>query len=180
MANAKHYVLVSITLGAIAMVSAGAIGLVNMFTNKKIAQNEVDKVNSAITTLFGDGSSVSKESNIAEYNLDSTYSYLGTVYTVNSGDTLLGYGFRTAGSNAYGKIVLIVGFSVESNAFKGLVPVVNEQTYASTLVDNYIIPVNAGDRNIDDVSCGATYGAKLVESMVNEAKDAMAKINGAS
>ena len=177
MPKIKHYILTSITLGSIALVSAGAIGLVNMFTNKKIAQNEIDKTNSAITTIFGEGASIAKESSLEDFNIENNYSYLGTIYTVNLNEDLLGYGFKTSGSNAYGKIVLIVGFTVTANAFKGLYPVVNEQSYASTLVDNYITPLNEGSRNLDDVSCGATYGAKLVEAMVNEAKDAMEKVN---
>lgn len=179
MPNAKHYILTSITLGAIAMVSAGAIGLTNMLTNKKIAQNEVDKINSAIVELFGESATVAKESSLEEFGIQNSYSYLGTVYTVNTGESLYGYGFRTSGSNAYGKIVLIIGFTVSNNAFVGLNPIVNEQTYASTLVDEYINPVNNNTRDLDDVACGATFGARLIESMVNEAKDAMTKINGA-
>ena len=177
MPNVKHYVLTSITLGAIALVSAAAIGLTNMFTNKQIAQNEENKTNLAISDIFGEGASIAKESSLADFEIENNYSYVGTVYTVNLGEDLLGYGFRTSGSNAYGKIVLIVGFTVATNSFKGLYAVVNEQSYASTLVDNYITPLNAGDRNVDDVSCGATYGAKLVRDMVSEAQDAVSKIN---
>ena len=74
----------------------------------------------------------------------------------------------------YGKITLIVGMN-STYQFVKLSVVVNEQTYASTLVDNYINPLNDGSGNIDDVSCGATYGAKLVRDMVNEATDAASK-----
>ncbi len=177
MPNVKHYVITSITLGAIALVSAAAIGLTNVLTNKQIAQNEVDKTNLAISEIFGEGASIAKESTISDFEIEGNYSYLGTVYTVNLNEDLLGYGFRTSGSNAYGKIVLIVGFAVPTNAFEGIYAVVNEQSYASTLVDNYIDPVNSNERNIDDVSCGATYGAKLVRDMINEASDAIEKIN---
>ena len=53
----------------------------------------------------------------------------------------------------------------------GTYTIVNEQTYASTLVDNYLVPLNNGSRDLDDVTCGATYGAKLVRDMVNEAQE---------
>jgi len=70
----------------------------------------------------------------------------------------------------YGKISLIAGFDVATHNFMSLYLVSNEQTYASTLVDNYVTPLNSGDRDLEDVSCGATYGAKLIRDMVNEAK----------
>ena len=87
--------------------------------------------------------------------------------------------FRTTGSNSYGKISLLVGFNyyqipggeVCEYVFDSISVIVNEQTYASTLVDNYINPVNDNTRNYEDVSCGATYGAKLIRDMINEAKE---------
>ena len=56
--------------------------------------------------------------------------------------------------------------------------VVNEQTYASTLVENYIDPVNNGEREISDTSCGATYGAKKIAEMINEAELAAGELWG--
>ena len=70
----------------------------------------------------------------------------------------------------YGKISLLVGFD-RYKVFKGTYTLVNEQTYASTLVDNYLVPLNGGDKELDDVTCGATYGAKLVRDMVKEAQE---------
>ena len=76
----------------------------------------------------------------------------------------------------YGKISLIIGFEAKNHTFIGLYTVVNEQTYASTLEDNYLIPVNNDEREYSDVSCGATYGAKLVRDMVDEASSAVKEI----
>ena len=71
----------------------------------------------------------------------------------------------------YGKISLLIGFNLD-NQFLSLSIITNEQTYASTLKDNYIDLLNKGERDLDDVSCGATYGAKLVRDMIKESNQA--------
>ena len=86
--------------------------------------------------------------------------------------TLNGWAVRADGSNSYGKISFIVGFGLDKT-FKGIYMISDGQTYASTLEENYIDPMNAG--NVDytsdtDVSCGATYGAKLVKAMIEDSK----------
>ena len=89
-------------------------------------------------------------------------------YKVNDNkDSQIGWAIKTTGSNMYGKISLIAGFNDEK-VFLGTYLVVNEQTYASTLVKNYINPLNDGEDV--DVHCGATYGAKLVKNMIDEAQ----------
>ena len=167
MAKVKHYVLVAITLGAIAASSALLIGATNMFTKESIAQNEQNKINSGIAGIFGESAKISNESSIE----NDDYKYVNYVYEISANESEIGYAFRTTGSNMYGKVSLIIGFNIE-NKFVSLSVVTNEQTYASTLVDNYIIPLNNGSRDVDDVTCGATYGAKLVRDMVNEASKA--------
>ena len=167
MANVKHYILTSVTLGAIAAASALLIGGANMITRQKIAQNELDKINSGIASIYGDSAVISNETDIK----NDAYKYVEHVYEISVSEAASGYAFRTTGSNMYGKISLIVGFNLDSD-FIRLTIVTNEQTYASTLVDNYIVPLNESSRDLNDVTCGATYGAKLVRDMVNEAKQA--------
>ena len=167
MAKVKHYVLVSVTLGAIAAASALLIGATNMLTKESIAQNEQNKINSGIAGIFGDSAKISSESKIE----NDDYKYVNYVYEISANDSEIGYAFRTTGSNMYGKVSLIIGFTLD-NKFVSLSVVVNEQTYASTLVDNYIVPLNEGARDLYDVNCGATYGAKLVRDMVDEAQQA--------
>ena len=56
----------------------------------------------------------------------------------------------------------------------------NEQTYASTLVENYVDPIkNANNKEdaIEDVKCGATWGATLIRDMINDAHGVVTKIN---
>ena len=168
----KRYIITSITLGLIAAGSGALIGLTHLVTKDKIAQNEKDRINAGISEIFGNSASILSENEI------SGYKYTNYLYHVN--ETSLA--FRTEGSNSYGKVSLLVGFNYVGEEdegeykFAGLYVVVNEQTYASTLVANYLEPVNGGTRDIEDVSCGATYGAKLVRDMVNEAKEVADKL----
>lgn len=164
MDNAKKYILTGVVLGSIAAVSAGLIAVTNLVTAKKIEQNEIKKINDGIAEIFGDSSVIKSEDDLSSYN------YVVHYYEVaNNEDQFLGYAFKTEGSNMYGKISLIAGFDVTSHNFLSLYLVTNEQTYASTLVDKYITPLNANQRDLEDVNCGATYGAKLVRDMINEA-----------
>ena len=168
MSNKKHYIITSITLGLIGAASGALIGLSNLATKNAIAKNEINKINQGIAAIFGDNSSISDSEDITGYK------YTNHLYHVDI-DGQMGLALRTSGSNMYGKLSLIVGF--KDDKFIGFYVVVNEQTYASTLVENYINTVNDGSRSLDDVTCGATYGAKLARDMVNEAKEVMEKVN---
>ena len=167
MLNAKKYILTSVILGSIAAVAAGLIAATNLITAGKIKQNEIDAVNKGINEIFANGVVINEE-NV------SGFTYVNYRYDVDyqiDNNKMHGYAFRCEGSNMYGKISLIAGFN-EANNFMSLYLVKNEQTYATTLVDNYIKPLNQNERDLEDVSCGATYGAKLVRDMVNNAKEA--------
>ena len=171
MANTKHYVITAITLGLIGAASAGAIGATNAITKKRIEENEKNSIQSGIAGIFGQNSTILEEKSI------DGEKYTNVVYTVKmEGVEENQYAFRTDGSNMYGKISMLVGFN-NLNQFKGMSIIVNEQTYASTLVEKYVEPVDAGARKIEDVSCGATYGAKLIRDMIYDAQSVVLKIN---
>ena len=173
MANVKKYLLTAVTLGAIAMASGLLIGATNLITKDRIAQNEKNKINNGIVEIFGNNASVKEQNKV-----DGDYEYVVERYAVQENNVISGYAFRTTGSNMYGKISLIIGFTSDQYIFKGLSIIANEQTYASTLVENYINPLNGGIQDVADVSCGATYGAKLVRDMVNEAQEAAKTLAG--
>lgn len=165
MSNIKKYLKTGITLGLIAGISAGFIALANLVSSKKIIENEQNSIKSGIKSIFGEKADIKEERDL------SGYEYTVHLYEVsNDSDEKLGYAFKCKGSNMYGKISLISGFDELSHSFKSLYLIKNEQTYASTLVDNYISPLNSSERDVEDVSCGATYGAKLVRDMINESK----------
>ena len=169
MSNTKKYILTGVTLGSIAAVAAGLIAVTNLITEKKIKQNEIDAVNKGINEIFESGVVTHEEGKTGYYYVNYCYSV-----TYKNGDLEKhGYAFRCEGSNMYGKISLIAGFDETTKGFISMYLVKNEQTYASTLVENYVNPVNANQKNYEtDVSCGATYGAKLIRDMINDAKKA--------
>ena len=178
MSNVKKYVLTAITLGLIAMASGLLIGATNLITAERIEKNNQLKIEKGIKEVL------QTSDNPYIYEMDNGsldgYKYLDKCYGVQADkDTpsFVGVAFLTSGSNMYGKVSLIIGFGADQS-FKGVYFVTNEQTYASTLVENYIDPINAGTREIEDVKCGATYGATLVKDMINEAKDALPSFLG--
>lgn len=156
MASKKHYIITAITLGIIAASSGALIGLTNLITHNIIEHNKQVKVQKGIGTLFEGASSVEK-------GKLTGYDYVTYYYNLDQGR----YAFQTSGSNMYGNMELLIG--VENNQFTKLVVLTNGQTYNTTLEENYINPLNNDKRNMDDVSCGATYGAKLVRDMINDA-----------
>ena len=171
MSTKKHYLMTAITLGAIAAASGVLIGLTNLITANQIKQNEINKINEGMKEIFKQNSVKYQEFSLEEAGISDEYKYSNIFYLVtDENDNQLGCAIRTDGSNMYGKISLIVGFDKAEQNFLSLSIVTNEQTYATTLVDNYINPLNDGDIILDDVTCGATYGAKLVRDMVNEAQ----------
>ena len=169
MASKKHYVMVSITLGSIAAASALLIGGANYLTREKIKQNEINNINRGIDAIFGESAEIIEQKEIA----NESYKYVTYYYGVakeGSGENI-GVAYRTTGSNMYGKISLLVGFNL-SNEFVSISVISDEQTYAQTLTDNYIEPVQDGTRGYNEVDCGATYGAKLIRDMIDDASKA--------
>ena len=158
------------------MVAGALIGVTDLLTRDTIAKNEVKKINEGFANVFGEGANGKEDENF-EYN---NFTYLKAKYAIyDANGTEIGSAFRTLGSNSYGKISLIIGFTSD-NAYKGLSVVINEQSFATTLEDNYLTPLSKGKRDISDVSCGATYGATLVKNMIDEATNAITPASEAS
>ena len=170
----KHYIITGLTLGVIAAASAALIGVTNLVTKDRIAKNEQAKIQVGIVSIYGEDATIKEERAIADYK------YTNYVYEIESPANAPKFVFRTTGSNMYGKISMLVGLNqdVSNNEFilVDVYLITNEQTYASTLEENYIDSLNEGTRDLDDVSCGATYGAKLVRDMVEDAKTAALEI----
>ena len=172
--NMKKYLITAVTLGLIAAGGALLIAGTNMLTKDRIAANEVERINKGFKTIYG-----VDELSYNTFTIEGSFEYVNSsYYEINDkNDVSLGFAFRTEGYNSYGKITLIVGFTSEYT-YKGLSVVANEQSFASTLNKKYLDPLMEGERELDDVSCGATYGAKLVRDMVNEAKSAAESLKG--
>ena len=180
MSNKKHFILTSLNLGLIAASSGLLIGGAHLLTEQRIKRNEQNKVVDGLSDIFKKFENVEISKDIkgvpvkAEESLlkEFKYEYVTEYYIV--GESL--FAFKTTGSNSYGKISLLIGFEAEK--FQKVSVIVDEQTFASTLEEGYINPLNGDCIKTDDVSCGATYGAKLVREMINDAGKAAKDLNG--
>ena len=65
--DAKKYIITAVTLGVIAAASAGLIGLTNLFTAKRIAQNEQNKIKAGIVEIFNDETVILEETSLSGY-----------------------------------------------------------------------------------------------------------------
>lgn len=169
----KKYIITAITLAAIGAASAALIGAVNLVTKDRIELNAANKIKKGLAQIYGDNATFSDQ--IA---INGDDKYLDCYYIAKVDDNQVGYIFQTSGKNMYGAISMLVGISNEFEINRFYL-ITNEQTYNTTLVDNYVDPFNSGDVKLDDVTCGATYGAKLVRAMAQEASDwAKANLGG--
>ena len=168
MSDKKKYVVTAITLGVIAAGSAALIGVTNLVTRDQIATNERNRFNAGIVSIFGENTSANSFNN-GSFKKDGIT--LESYLVHNQQEAEIGWAIKTTGSNAYGKVSMLIGFDYSSKQRVGTYVIVNEQSYASTLEDNYITPLNQGDRDLDDVKCGATYGATLVKNMIDVAQE---------
>lgn len=177
MSNKKHYVITALVLGGIGALAALLISLTNMITKDRISENEKKKIEQGLVEIYNKDTYFSDD--IISIS-DSSYNYLQGYYEAFNSqqkDNKIGYVFQASGKNAYGEITLLVG--IKLNADIGRIYLVkNDQSYATTLVDNYVDPYNQGNTKfIDmDVSCGATYGATLIRNMVLSASKYVTEI----
>jgi len=159
----KKPLKVGLILMGIGGISAGLIALTNFLTENTIKQNEIKKKQQACSEIY-------KDASFSEEKAISDKQYLISYTEANKDSNLLGYIYYTKGKNAYGEISMMVGINFDSSINRNLVLITNTQSYAQTLVKNYVDPFKSGDIEIGDVKCGATYGAKLIKSMVEAAQ----------
>ena len=173
MSNTKKYIFTSITLGSIAAVSALLIGLTNLVTYNKIKENDANKIKNGLLEIYKDAS-FSEPITIE----DSQYKYLQSYYVASKNETQIGYIFQTSGRNDYGTITMLVGISNDYTINRYYL-ITNEQSFATDLEENYVNQFNDGQREYDDVTCGATRGAELVLKMASQASSwAKDNLNG--
>ena len=165
MSNKNKYLLCALTLCAIGAVSAGLIALTNEITHDIIIENENKMVKKALEEVLPDAEKFSEEKN----DFFFFFFYLQKYYIAyGNNDEQLGYVYLTSGSNQYGQIKMMV--SISNNEIGQISIVSNTQSFASTLEEGYIVPYQNGNICIEDVKCGATFGAKLIKEMAEEAR----------
>ena len=160
----KHYLYVGLVLASIGVAAAALIVGTNMITKDRIAQNEVIAKNKAMSEVFSDVT-------FGEEVKINDVEYLVSYADAYKGEEEFGSVYYTSGRNLYGSISMMVG--VYSNGEIGHISLVeNTESYASTIEDEYLLPYNENpsQENLDDVKCGATYGAKLIKAMAESAQ----------
>lgn len=161
---------VSITLAAIAGISAGLIGVVNAITAPVIAKNAQKQLDAQKKVPFGKDVDISEtENDLSQFTL----SYVKNSWDATKGGSKVGTLFKTSGSNQYGSVTLLIGVYSNGDLTQRSV-LENSETYKSTLEDNYINIFNSAEDKksaLKNVKCGATFGANLINSRISEARD---------
>ena len=161
---------VSITLAAIAGISAGLIGVVHAITAPVIANNAIKQLESQKKIPFGKDVDISdKENDLSQFTL----SYVKNSWDATKDGTKVGTLFKTSGTNQYGSVTLLIGVYNNGDLTQRSI-LENSETYKSTLEDNYINLFNKADDKkaaLNNVKCGATFGANLINSRISEAVD---------
>ena len=155
-------------LTAIASVGAISIALTNVLTEPIIKENRALREQNGLKKVFGENAQFGEKVELKE----SDYPYLQSFYSVTLSDST-GRVYSTKGTNSYGDVALLVGLNADYTIYN-IVVMENTESYATTLNEGYLIPLiksNDKETALDSVKCGATYGAKLVRDMVNQAKD---------
>lgn len=180
----KRYLYVSGILGAIALVCAVLIALMNMLTNPIIKKNNENKISETYTKIYSDYYSNEE----VDFTKDDKSYIKGKVKALDKDGNVLGYIYTTSGKNAYGEVSLMIGIT-DGNVVD-VEFLTNTESFASTVSShvkgNYpssidsVIEVNPygsldtidiGYLSINeieaiDIKCGATFGVTLVKSMV--------------
>lgn len=161
----KKIFRISIVLMLVAGLSGALIVLVNMVTEPVILENSKKQEKEALEVIFKDAS--------PEVVFDNGEGDVKKVTKALVNGEVVGYVYRVSGKNAYGIITLLVGVSNSGNVVK-VVFLENGQSFAPKVEDH--VEATYQDGSIDsnsienvDVHCGATFGAKLVKSLVSSA-----------
>ena len=166
----KHYLYVGLILASIGVLAAALIVGTNLITKDRIAQNEIAAKNKAMGEVFNDATFGD------EVKIEGV-EYLVSYSDASRGNEALGSVYYTTGKNLYGSISMMVGIYTTGEI--GHISLVeNTESYASTIEDEYLYPYNDGTRQLEDVKCGATYGAKLIKSMAEAAQNHFKERNG--
>lgn len=163
----KKNIIIALVLMCIAGLSGLAISSVNKLTAPIIEENATKKERELCVSIFT--AYDEEKSEVVDSGFSDPAINKKIVAKDNNGNTL-GYIYSVSGKNAYGNIALLVGISQELK----LVSVEfleNGQSFASEVVnhvnDSYSSGIDQNDVLDIDTSCGATFGAKTVQELVN-------------
>ena len=159
-------------VGGFLALLCGVLGLAiaggDLLTKETIASNKIKKETEGLRKVFGDNCAYGEAVAVKDEN----YPYISKYWTVRNENQDLGRVYAVSGSNAYGDVSLLVGIT-NDYSLGNVVTLENTESYAATLEDGYLIPYGkASDKEkaVEEVKCGATYGAKLCRDMIRSAQ----------
>ncbi len=144
--------------GVMAAVIVGA----DFLTRDTIAKNNLEKEKSGLRKVFGPDAVYGEATEV------SGVQYVEKYWTVTVDEVEVGRVYRGSGKNGYGDITLLYGVNLDYSLGM-VVTLVNTESYGTTLKENYLDPLSSAedpDAAVDNVKCGATYGAKLCRSII--------------
>ena len=159
----KRTAIVAAFLAGLCSCMAAVIAGVDLATRQTIAQNRIDKENKGLAKIFGPG-----EFGEAIVLEESEFPLLKKYWTVEG----IGRIYSASGKNSYGDVSLLVGV-YEDYSLGNIAVLENTESYGATLEEGYLEPyADAEDKEkaVEDVSCGATYGAKLCREMIRQSQ----------
>ena len=162
--NLKRAFLVGGILAAIAGSSALLIAGVNLLTGPTISANAEKVEQNALSRVFGEGATFGEPVTV---NKGSILKY----WPATDG-TKQGRVYSLSGSNSYGTVSLSIGI-YDDFSLGNMIVSENTESYGQTLEDNYIgVYQHVSDKEgaLDATKCGATFGAALIQGMVEEAR----------
>ena len=155
------YLKVGLILALIASICGISIALLNSVTAPIIENNAYLKEQETLSLIYDDAT-------FENLNIDLEESNISKVYVAKKDEVVKGYVYIVSGKNAYGKIELMIG--ITDGVVTAVEIMTNTQSFGK-LVNQYVDNLNDQEINNQnvfdlDVKCGATYGAKLVRSLI--------------
>lgn len=120
-----------------------------------------------LTNIYGENAKYSEEITVT----NDAYPNVKSYYVASSkNDVLLGHVFVLEGTNTFGPIKMSVGINADGTVGK-IFLIENGQSNGKdkVLQEEYVDKYNKGEIGFNDVSCGATVGATLVNELGNQA-----------
>ena len=164
----KQYLKVALVLFLITSICAVLIALLNMVTAPIIEKNAYEKEQNTLSVMFSDATFTEVEK-CAYPEIEKKF-----IAKSKADDSELGFVYIVSGKNAYGMIRLMVAVK-DAKAIK--VEVMDNTESFKKVVNTFISEkvqsssLSKEDTDNLDVKCGATYGAKLVQSLIQVVLD---------
>ena len=136
----KKFLFTGLTLGLIAGISAGLVGVVNAVTAPVITKNNEQNAKGGLVQIYGGSAEdYAEDETVKGYIDDSLLKYVTGVYTFQGEGENKGLKVIAGeGKNTYGEIGLYIGVSADGNELGKMVVVKNTESFGPKIQSNYI------------------------------------------